>query len=431
MQSLQGLLGIIAILAFAWMLSEARRQVPIRTLVGGLALQLAIALLLLKLTAARGLFETLNQAVLALQQATEAGTGFVFGYLGGGSPPFELTQPEHGFVLAFRALPLVLVIGALAALLFHWRILPLLVEGMAWVLRRTLGIGGALGLGAAANVFIGMVEAPLLIKPWLRRMDRGELFALMATGMATIAGTVMVLYATLLADAIPNALGHILTASLINAPSALVIAAILVPPGGATSATAAAHSSSTETAADGDPGVARLNVRYDNSMDAVTRGTLDAIPLVVNIAAMLIVMVALVTLANGFLGLLPTIGGEALTLQRLLGWVFAPVVWLIGIPWQEAPTAGALMGIKTVLNELLAYSQLAALPPEDLSDRSRLIMTYALCGFANLGSLGIMIGGLGAMAPERRPEVVALGLKSILAGTLATLMTGALVGLLI
>jgi CNT family concentrative nucleoside transporter len=424
--TLQGILGIVTLLALAWLLSEDRRRVTPRLLLGGLALQLGAALLLLKLPGAASVFAALNQVVLALQHATEAGTGFVFGHLGGGPAPYELAHPQHSFVLAFRALPLVLVIGALSALLFHWRVLPLLVRGLAWLLRRTLGVGGALGLGAAANVFIGMVEAPLLIKPWLRRMDRGELFALMATGMATIAGTVMVLYATLLKDAVPNALGHILTASLINAPAALVIAGILVPAGSGRRRGSADPVADADIAAEGD--AARIHIRYASSMDAVTRGTLDAIPLVLNITAMLIVMVALVSLANSLLGLLPDVAGSVLTLQRVLGWVFAPVAWLIGIPWQEASTAGALMGIKTVLNELLAYAELAGLPAEALSERSRLIMTYAMCGFANLGSLGIMIGGLGALAPERRDEVVALGFKSILAGTMATLLTGAMVG---
>jgi len=260
-----------------------------------------------------------------------------------------------------------------------------------------------------------MVESPLLIKPYLRDMSRGELFALMTTGMATIAGTVMVLYATLIGNAIPNAMGHILTASLISAPAALVVAGVMIPGRAPAAAPATPH----------------LGQHSGSAMDAVTRGTLDAIPLMLNIMAMLVVMVALVSLANSVLTLLPELDGSPLTLQRLLGWLFAPVVWLIGVPWHEAASAGQLMGIKTVLNELLAYLQLAALPAEALSERSRLIMTYALCGFANLGSLGIMIGGLGALAPERRAEVVELGMRSIVAGTLATLMTGAVVGILV
>ena len=411
---LHGLLGIATLLALAWMLSEDRGAVSPRLVLGGLALQAAIALLLLGVPQSRTLFLGLNQLVLALQQATEAGTGFVFGYIGGGAAPFEVSDPGNRFVLAFQALPLILVIGALSSLLFHWRVLPAAVGALAWMLRRSLGIGGALGLGTAANVFMGMVEAPLVIKPYLKAMSRAELFALMATGMATIAGTMMVLYAAILGEAIPNALGHILTASLINAPGALIVAGLLVP---------------ASRAAAGPP--PRIEVQSRSAMDAITRGTLDGIPLLLNIVAMLIVAVALVSLCNQALGLLPVVGSEALTLQRILGWVFAPVVWLIGIPWQEATTAGALMGTKTILNELLAYTDLSALPPEALSERSRLIMTYALCGFANLGSLGIMIGGIGTLVPERRAEVLALGFKSILAGTLATLMTGALAGMIV
>ncbi|MFB1512682.1 MAG: nucleoside transporter C-terminal domain-containing protein, partial [Thiocapsa sp. C3-sup] len=273
----------------------------------------------------------------------------------------------------------------------------------------------ALGLGAAANVFVGMTEAPLLIRPYLAGLSRSALFALMTCGMATVAGTVMVLYAGILADTVPDAMGHILTASLISAPAALMIAGILAP----------------EHADEADRAIVAVPSESRSSMDAITRGTLDAIPLWLNILAMLIVMIALVSLANQILGLLPALAGEPLTAQRILGWAMAPVVWLIGIPWSEAQVAGSLMGVKTILNELIAYIELAGTPSAELSDRSRLIMTYALCGFANLGSLGIMIGGLGAMAPERRDEIVALGLKSILAGTMATLMTGAVVALIL
>ena len=410
---IHGLFGLTALVSLAWLLSEDRRAVRPRLILAGLTLQIVLALALLGLPPVKTLFVALNDAVLALQQATESGTGFVFGYLGGGDPPFETRYPENGFILAFRALPLLLVIGALSALLFHWRVLPLLVRGFAWVLRKTLGLGGPLGLGAAANVFVGMTEAPLLIRPYLNAMSRSALFALMTCGMATIAGTVMVLYASVLTGVIDDAIGHILTASIISVPAALTIAGILIP-------------SREETEADDPVG---LQVQYRSSVEAVTRGTVDAIPLFLNILAMLVVFVALVTIANQLLGLLPEIDNAPLTLQRLLGWLMAPVVWLIGIPWSEAQNAGSLMGIKTILNELLAYLELAAMPEAALSDRSRLIMTYALCGFANLGSLGIMLGGLGAMAPERRAEIAALGMRSILAGTLATLMTGATVGM--
>ncbi len=411
---LHGGLGLASLVGLAWLLSENRHSVRPRLVLAGLAIQLLLALMLLKLPPAKQLFLALNDLVLALQAATRAGTGFVFGYLGGGDTPFETVYPQNAFVLAFQALPLLLVISALSALLFHWRILPALVRGFAWVLRKTLGIGGALGLGAAANIFVGMTEAPLLIRPYLKAMSRSALFGLMTCGMATVAGTVMVLYASILEGVVADALGHILTASLISAPAALMIAGILVPHG--------------ENELSGEQALPRQDSA--SAMDALTRGTLDAIPLFLNIIAMLVVLVALVTIANQALGLLPDAAGAPLTLQRILGWVMAPVVWLIGIPWAEAQTAGALMGVKTVLNELIAYLDLARLPQGVLSDRSQLIMTYALCGFANLGSLGIMIGGLGAMAPERRGEIVALGMKSILAGTLATLMTGAVVGML-
>lgn len=415
MPLLQPLLGIVVIIALAWLLSEDRRAVSPRLILGALALQVSIALVLILLPPAKHLFIALNGVVAAVQRATEQGTGLVFGYLGGGPAPFDLAHPEHAFVLAFRALPLLLVISALSALLFHWRVLPVVVRGFAWVLRRTLGTGGPLGLAAAANVFVGMTEAPLLIRPYLAGLSRAALFGVMTAGMATVAGTVMFLYAGILGPVIPDALGHILTASLINAPAALLIAGVLVP--------------ETRDRDRGDP--VPIRSEASGAMDAITRGTLDAIPLWLNIIAMLVVMVALVGIANQLLGLLPDLFGAPLTAQRLLGWIMAPLMWLIGIPWSEAVTAGALMGVKTVLNELVAYLQLAALPPAELSPRSALIMTYALCGFANFGSLGIMIGGLGAMAPQRREEIVGLGMKSILAGTLATLTTGAIVALLI
>jgi len=408
----QSLLGLAAFPALAWLFSDNRRAVRPRVVLAGLALQLLLAALLLKLDYLQVLFLALNRAVLALAEATTAGTSFVFGYLGGGDLPFAEQAGGSSFVLAFQALPLLLVVSALSALLFYWRILPWVVKGFAWLLQRTLGVGGALGLGAAANVFVGMTEAPLLIRPYLRDLTRSELFALMTCGMATIAGTVMVLYATLLSSVLPQVLGHLLIASVLSAPAALTLAQVMVP------------ETSVSTAGSMLP-----SQQASSSMDALTRGTLDGIQLLLNIVAMLVVLVALVHLTNAALGLLPEVAGEGLSLQRLLGWVMAPLVWLMGIPWSEAQTAGGLMGVKTVLNEFLAYLELAGLEPEALSPRSRLILIYAMCGFANLGSLGIMIGGLGSLVPERRGEIVALGMRSILAGTLATCLTGALVGI--
>lgn len=414
-QLLQPLLGLALITTFAWVLSENRRAVQPRLIIGGLALQIVFAALLLKLPPAKAAFLALNDVVQAVQVATQQGTTMVFGYLGGGATPFDQVHPENSFVLAFRALPLLLVISALSALLFHWRILPVVVRGFAAVLRRTLGTGGPLGLSAAANVFVGMTEAPLLIRPYLAAMSRSALFGVMTCGMATVAGTVMFLYASILGPVIPDAMGHILVASIISAPAALLVAGLMIPESG--------------TALDQDPVPVLAETR--SAMDAITRGTLDALPLWLNIIAMLVVMVALVGIVNQALGLFPDVAGAPLTAQRALGWIMAPVVWLIGIPWSEATTAGSLMGIKTVLNELVAYIQLAQLPAGALSERSSIIMTYALCGFANFGSLGILIGGLGAMAPQRRHEIVEMGMKSILSGTLATLMTGAVVAMLI
>jgi len=410
----RGLLGLAAILLLAWVLSEDRWRVPVRVVAAGVLLQAALALLFLKVPLAGAAFLLLNDGVEALEKATEAGTGFVFGYLGGGPLPFAETQPGAAFIFAFRALPLVLVISALATVLFYWGVLQRIVQVFAWVLRRSVGIGGPLGLGAAVHIFVGHIEAPLLIRPYLRRMARGELFALMSCGMAGIAGTVMVLYAAIIGPVIPDALGNILIAAVISTPAALAIAALMVPfrPDPTAAAQLAIH----------DPPA--------STMDAIAKGTGDGIVFLANIIAMLVVLVALVSLCNMLLGVLPHLGGEAITLQRLFAYAFRPVMWLIGIPGPEVATAAALMGTKTVLNEFIAYVELAKLPPEALSLHSRLILTYAMCGFANFGSLGILIGGMGAMVPERKHEIVALGLRSILSGTLATCMSGAIVGML-
>ncbi len=413
MESLQGVFGYAVFLALAWTISENRRGVPWRTVAGGVLLQVLLAMVILKLPGAQAMFAAMNDALLALERATRAGTGMVFGYLGGGPLPFAEPFPGAAFVLAFQALPIVLVMSALSALLFHWRLLPLLVRGMSWLLERTLGVGGAVGISTAANVFVGMVEAPLLVKPYLTRVNRGELFIILAAGMAGVAGTVMALYAGIVGPRVPGALGHILAASFISAPAAIVFAVLMVPPVGEPTGRNVA--------------LPRLD---GSSMDAVTRGTAEGLQLLLNVVAMLIVLVALVALANGLLGLLPH-EGAAWSLQRILGWIMAPLAWLAGVSWAEAGTAGALLGTKTVLNELVAYLELAALPAEALSERSRVIMTYALCGFANLGSLGIMIGGLTTMVPERRAEILELGPRTLVAGTLATLSCGAVVGVLL
>jgi CNT family concentrative nucleoside transporter len=399
----QALAGIAALLALAWIFSENRKAIAWRPVAGGLLLQLALALALLKLPLAKDAFLWLNDALLGMERATQAGTAFVFGYLGGGPAPFAVTEESATFILAFRALPLVLVVSALSALLFHWRILPAVVRALSWVLERAMGVGGVVGLSTAANVFVGMVEAPLVVKPYLARISRGELFALMSCGMASIAGTVLFLYASILGRAVPDAVAHLLIASIVSAPAALVVSFLMVPP-------------------EGEPTGGRLELKSDaaGGMDALTRGTLEGAQLLINIVAMLVVFVALVTLVNFILA--------PYTLQGLLGWLLAPLAWLAGVPWAEARAGGNLLATKTVLNELVAYLEMAKM--SELSERSRLLLTYALCGFANFGSLGIMIGGLSTMCPERRGEIVALGLKSIVAGTLATCLTAATVGLI-
>src|SRR3954451_7838189 len=415
MQQLQSAFGVVALLAIAWGLSENRRAVSLKQAAIGLAVTLLTAVALIKLPLVAHVFSVINDAVGAISAASRAGTSFVFGYLGGGALPFDLKAPGADFILAFQALPVVLVMSVLTTLLFYWKILPPVVRGMSWLLERTLGVGGAVGLSTAANIFLGMVEAPLFIRPYLARLTRSELFLVMTGGMAGIAGTVLVLYATLLAPLIPDAAAHFVIASVLGAPAAILVSLIMVPETGRKRTGAALDDPDTHAA---------------STMDAIVRGTTAGLELLLNIVAMLIVLVALVYLANAILGLLPNVGAAAISLQRMLGYAMAPLCWLMGVPWPQAVTAGSLMGIKTVLNELIAYVELSKLGADALDPRARLIMLYAMCGFANFGSLGIMIGGLGTMAPERRGEINALGVKAIVSGTLVTCLMGAIVGVL-
>jgi len=410
---IQGLVGITVFVLIAFCLSENRSQVNVKTIAMGIFLQIFIALVFLKVPVFKNAFLGLNAAILSLEAASRAGTAMVFGYLGGGDLPFTEKYPGASFILAFQALPLILLMSALSSLLFYWKVLPWVVRLVSKTLQKIFGLGGAEGVGVAANIFVGMVEAPLFIRPYLTTMTRSELFSIMTSGMATIAGTVMVLYASILGNTIPDVLGHILVASIISAPAAVMVAKVMIPETlGVTSGDVMAPQAVT------------------GSMDAVTRGTVQGVELLINVVAMLIVLIALVHLVDLSLGLFPDIWGGPLTLKRIFGWLMAPVAWLMGVPWEETPLAGSLMGTKTILNEFLAYLELSRLPEGALSPESRRIMIYAMCGFANPGSLGIMIGGLGTMAPERRSEIVALGLRSVLAGTLATCMTGAVVGII-
>ncbi len=405
--------GLAVFMLLAWLLSENRRAASWRVAVVGVGLQLAIAAMLLRVPQAGYLFVALNEIVIAIESATVAGASFVFGFLGGTELPYEEVPGSSSLVFAFRSLPLIIFISALTALLTYWRILPWIVRGFSAVLSRTLGVGGAVALSAAANVFVGMVEAPLFIRAWLGQMSRGELFIVMSTGMATIAGTVLFLYTAMLSAVLPDAVGHLVTASLISAPAAIAVAWLMIPP-------------------ESDTDVERPQDALDanGAMDAITQGTQRGLTLYLNIIAMLIVLIALVALVNIMLAVLPDVGGTPLTLQRMLGWLMAPVAWLMGIPWAEATQAGSLLGIKTVLNEFLAYAELVNLREAGLSPRTTLIMTYALCGMANLGSVGIMIGGFAALIPERRAEITQLAMKSVVAGTIATCCTGAVVGVI-
>jgi concentrative nucleoside transporter, CNT family len=400
---MHALAGMAGLLALAWALSENRRAIPWRAVASGMALLLLLTLIFLKVPLVKDAFLELNDLLLVLERATQAGTSLVFGYLGGGPTPFSISNESSVFVLAFRALPIVLVMSALSGLLFYWRILPAIVRALSFALEKAMRVGGVVGLSAAANVFVGMVEAPLFVRPYLSRVSRGELFAIMAGGMASIAGTVLFLYASILGRVMPDAVAHLLIASILSAPAALVVSFLMVPPGAVSG------------------GQIEFKSEASGSMDALTRGTLEGAQLLLNIVAMLVVFVALVALVN--LVIAPY------SLQGALGWMLAPLAWLAGIPWGEARAAGSLLGTKTIINELVAYLDLARM--SDLSERSRVLMTYALCGFANLGSLGIMIGGLGTMAPERRSEVVELGIRSIVAGTLATCLTAATVALIL
>jgi len=410
----QSALGLLAFVAIAWALSEDRRRFPAPAVIGAVAAQIVVAAGLLYTPGARDALAFLNVVVYALQSATEAGTSLVFGYLGGGETPFEVADEAALFNFAFRALPLVIFSSGLSALLWHIGVLKAFVRGLAFLLERVFNVGGAVALAAAANTFLGQTEAPLLIRAFLSRISRSEFFIVITGGFATVAGSVMVLYASILEPAQPSVLGHILVASLISVPAAILMAQIMIPSAPGETPTAA-------NAAD--------DFRYDGAMDAFMAGTTDGLKLYLNIIASLIAFTAFAALVNIMLSGAPDIAGAPLTLERMLGWLFAPLMWLAGVPWAEAMDAGALMGLKTVLNELVAYVELARTPAGVLSERSRLIVFYSLCGFAHVASLGIVLGGLTAIAPDRRADVLQLGPKALIAGTLATLMSGAVIGL--
>lgn len=413
---MQGLIGIIVFLGIAWGFSEDRSKTEVKPVLSALALQIFLAFVLMRFDLVRNGFGSVSGVIDTLKTATQQGTQFVFGYVGGGDVPFVINpeSQKNTFVFALQALPMIMVVSALSMLLFYWRIMPMIVNAASWVLQRTLNIGGALGVVAGAKVLLGNIDAPLLIRPYLKNFTRSEMFAVMTCGMATTSATVMALYSFILKDTIANPIAHILMCSIISVPAALAVSRLMVPQG----------SNQTE-------GHLVVPYRFTGWMDAVSKGTSDGLNIFMNIIAMLIVALALVYIVNAILGLFPEVDGVPLSLQRIFGYLFAPVTWLMGIPWHESVAAGALLGTKTVINEVVAFSNLAALPEDALSPHTSLIMTYALCGFANFSAIGIVIGGLGAMVPERRDMIVSLGIKSLISGTIATCMSATLAGLLL
>ncbi|MCD1589775.1 nucleoside:proton symporter [Qipengyuania citrea] len=414
----RGLLGIALMVLLAWAISEDRSARPTwRWIAGALALQAGLALLIVRVPFVWDAVTLANEAVAAIERATLDGSSYMFGYLGGAPLPFELAQgAEAPVIIAFQILPLVIVFSALAALLWHWGVLRWLVDGLSFLLRRTLRVSGVVGLSGGANMFLGVVESPLVVRAYFARMSRADLFQVMVLAMATISGAILILYATTLSRTVPDAVGHMISASLISLPAALLIAKLMVP---------------GEASAEGEePDAGSQGLKFESSIDAIIKGTMDGMQLFLAVIAVIIVVFALVSLADQLLALLPMVDGEPLSLKRAFGWLFSPLMWLIGVPWAEAQAAGSLMGTKAILNEYVAYLELAALPPSTFAPRSLLIVTYALCGVANLASIGLLVSTIGTLCPERRAEVAGLGVRSWIAGNMATAMTGAWIGLI-
>ena len=414
LQQFQGLIGITFLLLLAWGLSEDRALRPKWSwILGALLVQIGIALAVTRVPFIWTLVGYANKAVAAIETATLVGSSYMFGYTGGAPIPFLLKPGvEPPVIVAFQILPLIIVFSAISALLWHWGVLRAMVRGLSWALRKTLGVSGVVGLGGGATMFLGVVESPLILRAWFDRMSRSELFMIMVMIMATISGAILILYATTLSKTVPNAVGHMIVASLISLPAAVLIARLMVPGDGTVSADDA-----------------EADLKYESSMDAVIRGTMEGVTLVLAVIGIIIVVFALVNLTDQLLAWLPYVDGQPLTLKRSFGWLFAPLMWSIGIPWDQAPAAGALMGTKTILNEYVAYLDLAALPAGTFDARSQLIVTYALCGVANLASVGLLVSTISTLAPARRAEVSALGMKSWIAGNMSSALTGAVIGL--
>ncbi len=406
-------IGIAMIFAIAWGLSENKRAFPWKLVLGAVGIQFAFALILFGIPIIREALFAANIVVDSLIAATAYGTEFVFGPAFGTQAGWEKMTGQPGPIFAVHLLPLIIVVAALSAILWHWHILRWVTKSFASIFRRFMGLGGATSLAVSANVFMGMTEAPVLIKPYIKGMTRSEIFILMTAGFATVAGSVLVLYGVFLQDVLPNALGQLLAASLIAAPAAVALALVMIP----------------ETV-DEKQRAHEPDFEYESTMDAFATGASDGLKILANIVTMLIAAFALLFLVNAGLGALPEVAGAKLSIERILGWIFSPIMYMIGVPMGEAAQSGSLMGIKTVLTEFVAFLQLSGEAGEGLSERSSMITAHAICGFANFGSIGILIGGLSIIEPERRTTFLELAWKTLIAGTLATCLSGAVVGAL-
>ncbi len=416
MDYLQPTIGFFSLLLLGAIFSEDIKAIKLKFIVSGVLIQFTLAILLLKVSLVGNFFEYLSDGVMVLKAANDYGTGFVFGYLADGAPnaPFDITNPGGTFIFAFGGLTLIILMSAISALLWHWKIIPTIVNALSVLFKKPLNVGGPIGLGATANVFLGQVEAPLLVRPYLSSMTRHELLILMTVGMSTIAGSVMVVYTTMLTPIYGSGLiGHFLTASLISVPAGIMFSNMMIP-------------SEVKTEFPEEDS----SQMYTSTVDAITQGNKNGLEIFLSVIAMLIVVMALVFLFNSILGLFPDVNGSALTLERILGIIFAPLAWFMGIPWSESIMAGQLLGVKTALNEFVAYLYLSDSEIYKLSDKSRLIMLYALCGFANFSSVGILLSGMSAMVPERRDDLISVTGKALWAALLASCMTGFIVGII-
>jgi CNT family concentrative nucleoside transporter len=402
MQRLSGLLGIAAILALAYLFSSNRKAIRLRTVAWGLGLQFTFALIVLRTHAGQEAFSWIGSKVTHLLGFAYSGTSFVFGQLG--APGNTLAT------VAFQVLPTIIFVAALFAILYYLGIMQMIVRAFAKFMTRFMGASGAESLNVAASIFVGMTEAPLTIRPFLSGLTRSELMTVMTSGMAHVSGGIMAAYIAFGIEA-----RHLLTAVIMTAPGAIMLAKMFVP----------------ETEQPQTAGEVRLKLeRTDvNLLDAAARGTIEGLHLALNVGAMLIAFLALIALLNALLGLAPAPGGGQLSMEWIFGRVAAPLAWLMGVPWKDCALVGNLLGTRLVLNELIAYSQLGPLK-DTLEPRSFVIATFALCGFANFGSIGIQIGGIGALAPDRRHELARLGLRAVAAGTLANYLSASIAGML-